>query len=40
MTGHEAVAHVDDNELDFVYIDARHDYCAAKQDMIGGLIGT
>ena len=35
MTGKEALGHVADGALDFIFIDARHDYCATKQDMIG-----
>jgi hypothetical protein len=33
MTGDDALAHVGDEELDFIYIDARHDYCAVKNDV-------
>jgi hypothetical protein len=34
MTGSEALGHIDDNELDYIFIDARHDYCATKEDLI------
>jgi hypothetical protein len=33
MTGAEALKHVDDNELDYIFIDARYDYCATKEDL-------
>eukprot|EP00667_Euglena_gracilis_P014116 EG_transcript_14607 len=34
MYTNEAVKHIPDNSLDFVYIDARHDYCGAKEDIL------
>jgi len=30
----EAVDLIPDNSLDFIYVDARHDYCGCKEDMI------
>ncbi len=33
MTGDEAAAHLPDGSLDFVYIDARHDYESVKSDL-------
>eukprot|EP00667_Euglena_gracilis_P021979 EG_transcript_24272 len=30
----EAVKHFKDKSLDFVYVDARHDYCAVKEDIL------
>ena len=33
MIGQEALEKVQDNELDFIFIDARHDYCATHDDI-------
>ena len=33
MKSIDAVKHVHDGELDFIYIDARHDYCAVLEDL-------
>jgi Methyltransferase domain len=33
MTSVEAASHVPNQTLDFVYIDARHDYCGVKEDL-------
>ena len=33
MLTSEAAAQIPDNSLDFVYVDARHDYCGVKEDM-------
>ncbi len=33
MTTLEAALLVPDNSLDYVYIDARHDYCGVKEDL-------
>ena len=33
MTGQEAVAHIGDASLDFVYLDARHDAAAIAEDL-------
>ena len=33
MLSSEAAAKINDTSLDFVYVDARHDYCGAKEDM-------
>jgi hypothetical protein len=33
MSTNEATQHVANNSLDFVYVDARHDYCAAREDL-------
>eukprot|EP00667_Euglena_gracilis_P019843 EG_transcript_21334 len=30
----EAVKEIADKSLDYVYVDARHDYCAAKEDIL------
>ena len=38
MTGDKALDHVRDEELDFIYVDARHDYCATKNDLISWLL--
>ena len=46
MTSAQAAAQVADNSLDYVYIDARHDYCSVKLDLelwwpkirVGGII--
>jgi len=32
-TSKEASLHVPDESLDFVYVDARHDYCSVKEDL-------
>ena len=33
MTGNEAAARISDGSLDFVYLDARHDYESARNDI-------
>lgn len=33
MLTSEAAPHIPDGSLDFVYVDARHDYCGVKEDM-------
>lgn len=33
MKGVDAVKQIPDRSLDFIYLDARHDYCAVKEDM-------
>jgi Methyltransferase domain len=33
MTSLEAAQQIPDHSLDFVYIDARHDYCGVKEDL-------
>jgi hypothetical protein len=33
MTSAEAAARIEENSLDFVYLDARHDYASVKQDL-------
>ena len=35
MTSMDALPQFKANELDFIYLDARHDYCAAIQDLRG-----
>ncbi len=34
MLTSEAVAHIPDGTLDYVYIDARHDYCGVHEDIM------
>lgn len=34
MTSTEAANQLDDNSLDFVFLDGRHDYCGLKEDLI------
>ena len=33
MTTTEAAKHIDDDSVDFVYVDAQHDYCGVTQDL-------
>ena len=33
MTSHEAAKKIEHSSLDFIYIDARHDYCGVKEDL-------
>ena len=35
MTGNEAAVIIKDDSLDFIYIDARHDYLAVLEDLTG-----
>ena len=32
-SGAEALSYVNDEELDYIFIDARHDYCAVHEDI-------
>ena len=33
MNDREALTHIEDNSLDFMYLDANHDYCSLKEQL-------
>ena len=33
MTTTEAAKHIEDDSVDYIYVDARHDYCGVTQDL-------